>query len=235
MKLHIVYFATVACLCSLAGLAPATIVIDDFSTAQSVPVSTSQEITGPGILGQERRVYTDNYSTAEINTTYPNQAYFSNTDYSLYVSLIYDGIGSSINGLNNMDLTEGGKNDGFRVTITDVGPAEVRVCIDVKFNNNRNADLSYQVSGPQELFFPFEDFTEYQEAGIGVESLSLEDPVYSVAQTSVDFTDVGYIAIYVYSQNKSANITLGPLTVIPEPATLLLLATGGVALMRKRK
>jgi hypothetical protein len=219
------------CFYCLITLAPAAIVIDDFSTPQSVPLSTSQAVTGSGILGQERKVRTNNYATAEINTTVPNQAYFTTATDFLSASLRYDGIGSSNNGLNNMDLTDGGQYTGFLIKITDVGPVGAFVQMTVGQGDNQSSDLGFYISGPGDLFFPFADF----EASPETASMPTEDPlILPAAYDAVDFTNVGYISVYVGSEDYLSRITLGSIAIVPEPATLTLLALGGLWLSRRK-
>lgn len=220
-----------ACFYCLLALAPAAIVIDDFSTSQSVPLSASQTIIGTGILGQERHVWTNNHATVEINTTVPNQAYFSTATDFLSASLLYDGIGSSNNGLNNMDLTDGGQYTGFLVTITDVGPVGAFVYMAVGQGDNQSSDLSFYITQPGDLFFPFADF----EASPETCSLPDDPDIRSAAYDPVDFTNVGYIHIGVGSEEYLSRITLGSIAIVPEPATLTLLALGALAMSRRRR
>jgi hypothetical protein len=221
----------VACFYCLIALAPAAIVIDDFSTPQSVPLYTSQTVIGSGILGQERYVWTNNHATAEINTTYSNQAFFSTATDFLSASLHYDGIGSNQNGLNSMDLTEGGQNTGFLITITDVGPVGAFVHMTVGQGSNQSSDLGFWVSGPGDLLFPFADF----EASPETASMPTEDPlILPAAYDPVDFTNVGYISLYVGSEEQLSRIALGSIAIVPEPATLSMLALGGLLLSRRK-
>jgi len=216
----------IACLCCLTGLASAVIVVDDFSTAQSLPELTTQTVTGPGILGQERYTRTYSRTAAQINTTYPNQAYF--TGLLGGVMLRYDGTDNT-NGLN-MDLTEGGQNTGFQVSITNVGPVETYVRLYVIDNNFQGAWLGFWVSEPQALFLPFEDFSEIMEADLGTDSLSLQ-----MTSAPVDFTNVNYLYVSIYTYDGQSSITLSSFAVVPEPASLCLLGAGGLVLLRKRK
>lgn len=210
-----------------SGIASAAILIDDFWTPQSVPKNSSGTALGEGILNQERYVYNNNATTAEINTTAAHQAVFSGNSAITYTYLRYDGIGSSNNGLNNMDLTDGGQYTGFLVTVTGY-TGNFHVFMEVGQEGNQISELSKPVSGVGTIFMPFADFVVHQIT-------YAPPPDTDATYTEVDFTNVGYIVLSLHSGSLPASITLDSFQIVPEPATMSLLAIGVIALRRTNK
>jgi hypothetical protein len=114
-------FASIALAAAVASapLAAATVVIDDFSTAQGPLTGVAvNHADGGGILGGERSVLVN----ADGSLTVTGGALtFSSADANDSFSIFYDGNNDGTGdqtGLAAQDLTGGGTNHGIRLTVT---------------------------------------------------------------------------------------------------------------------
>lgn len=229
-------FFCMSCLLCLNTFTPAAIVIDDFTTPQTLTWDTGV-VTGDGILGGERDVTSYQQSASvHINAAYGSGCHIINAsiDYSRgYAYFTYDGQdGSTSNydksGLGHVDLTGGGQYNGFLITFSQVdttgGYFSILLCQGNDQYGQIHVDLPTQ---PQSLFLPFADFD------MNVPAAEPPDPV--PADTFIDFSDVGYINIAV-SLDSGGSCTIDSIMVTtPEPATLTLLALGGLLILKKQK
>lgn len=218
-KRFFLFFILLISMLTLPTLA-SILIIDDFSEAQSVGSNQNSFATDAGILGGERHVETNSYASVEIDTSVPNQAVLDSTPgvpYYAYVNLRYDGIGSNTYGLNNMDLTDGGKYSGFQLSVTEIGNSGGDFYIIVG-QENQASTISALLLQADTIFLPFSDF----------ELASATSPI-----TKVDFTNVGYIELYTWVKPGETTV-IGSFEIVPEPTTLLLVGLGGLMVRRKK-
>jgi len=230
-KLHLLLLLMFA---GMRFSAQGLIVIDDFTTAQSVGSNQSGCVTGSvgAILGDERDVVTGENLRAVFNSVVSNQLYIDNSDISetRNVALTYDGadgdpVHTAFNGLGSVDLTEGGQNNAVRISFSDVGTGglsigHVRVSMmDQGYNSISNeADIPVAAG---EVILMFSDF----------DIISTESMPPSVPE---NFTEIGHMRIRFYL-DPSTNCTVESIAIIPEPGTVLLLGVGGLFLWKRRK
>jgi hypothetical protein len=211
------------------------LVIDDFTTAQSLPENTMSCVQNTGILGGERDGRTFLDINVQINTAYPNQCYMTNPDnFGSTFFLTYDGpdgdpdpYNPDEDGLGNLDLTGGGQYTGFLISFSQGSGDGDYILITVGQTGDKISQEIFDLpASATDVFVPFTDF-----GGI----IGFAPPLgYTASSTErVDFTDVGYIDFYIrVGPNSSA--VIDSITVIPEPATLSLFALGAIWLRRKR-
>src|SRR5277367_1688862 len=122
MRLNTIFILSVCAATAILASAPchAYVVIDSFQTTQT----SAGIVSGPGMIGGVRQVqsYTP---TANINSTLPNQLLATNPSSVNWgtLELQYDGNGFIPNGYNtdglgDVDLTQGGVNNGFLIDVT---------------------------------------------------------------------------------------------------------------------
>lgn len=233
------------CLCFfsflfLGCLAPAAVIIDDFSTTQMIPRISSNCVVGPGIIGSERDAWLVYDKTwANVNHTVSGQLFYKNEIKNFnYLRLEYDGMdGDYFNhdyaGLGHLDLTDGGTCNALAFHFTQVPSYWVDIWVTIQQGSGRMSHIYTSTRDePKDLTLLFEDFNT--------------DPWYcsplsvfsETESLPVDFTDVGYIHIEMAIWGAGDTFTLDAVTtdyIVPEPAMLTLLAAGAMMLPKRRK
>jgi hypothetical protein len=220
--------------------------IDTFDTPQGPLVGGSgapTSITGSGILGGERDVtFNDdsnvNESTFNISGGILSMAFGDTTGGDEGFNLSWDGLddsGSNDNdGLGGVDLTLGGAD---RVRIRVLRSDEAFFGSVLVFSGSGGGDFSratfdYPVTQtPVDVIVPFTSFVT--TSGTGADF--------------ADFADAGFVGIGVgdFSANvdqdsqtdgyQGPRLEIALIETVPEPATMTLLALGGLALVRRRR
>lgn len=211
----------------------AGIVIDDFATPQTATDSNGNTVTGDIIIGGERdvRVHKDT-AQVHINSAYGSGCHVINTAGDASTGrawFTYDGDDGDVteydlSGLGHMDLTGGGLYDGFLVSLEQI-TGDATISFYVAQSDKNGGVLVDLPRKPQNIFVPFADF-EY-------ESSSEENEELSINSLLIDFSDVGYVSFGIHLETDSS-CTIGSITVVPEPATILVISAGAL-LLRKRK
>ena len=210
-------------------MAPGALIIDDFNGAQSLavhasgPANDASTVPVPGVVGGLRGATLD-YVSGPLGATLdidPGGSGIltasSDAITSAAASTGWDG-GSPATGLGGIDLTEGGAISRFRLGVLfDDLPTTITLWVYTDSANWATADLLLPggIYSSQEFLVPFASFG----GGGG----------------TVDFTNVGAIAME-FNLDPSTDLALDFIkTDIPEPATIGLLAMGSMALIRIRK
>ena len=220
---------TVLFLFVLGACVQAEIVIDDFSTTQVLSPGEDGFVIGDGIIGGERDISTSYSFGVNINSAIPGQLFCENTSSShRWVNITYDGIDGSgatdYGGLGHQDLTDGGQYGGLLLTFTDINVSGGQVNVQLTQEGQDSASSGFALPTlPGDIFLPFSNF----EINVPAKS----DPANN--DMPFDFTDVGYIRLYI-ALSSTGSCTIDSLTVVPEPATLILFALGSL-MLRKRK
>ncbi|MFA5554654.1 MAG: PEP-CTERM sorting domain-containing protein [Phycisphaerae bacterium] len=213
------------------------VIIDDFTTAQSVSSNSSNSVTGPGILGGERdaEIYSS-YASANVNQSIAGQLYYKSGKSNLnYLYLVYDGVDASssnrdYDGLGHIDLTDGGTCNGIMFNFGQIPSYWVNAWITIKQGESISGYASASLENNAEsMFVPFDEFT------INIWPASIPEEKVANSDTLIDFTDVGYIEIQMNIWGGDDVFTIDSISTaygIPEPATLLLFGLGSVILRR---
>ncbi len=219
---------------TLSLSAQATIVIDDFTTTQSVPVNTFSYVQGTGIIGSERDVRTFLDVNVGINTTYSNQLHTTNTDdfgHSFFIT--YDGQDGDADpynpdedGLGHLDLTESGQNTGFLISFSQGSSNGDYLLMTIGQGDKISEEIFDLPSSASDIFVPFSDF------GSPITSAPPQE-LMPAPEDRVDFTDVGYVR-FLMRLGPYSSCAIDSITVVPEPATLVLLAVGGLILSKRK-
>ena len=214
------------------------LIIDEFSTPQTIPTASSSTAIGSDIIGDERDANLRyNYASADINITEEDQLYYNSGFPGLnYIDLVYDGQDGSyenqnLTGLGSVDLTDEGESNALIFEFTDVPPSPFLVNIWVTFYQGESemGHLFTSTSTNGSLVMLFDDFN--------TEPWTTSAFNTTEAVSLIDFTDVGYIKIEMTIFGTDDDMTLDTIRtgyIIPEPATCLLLGLGSILLRKKR-
>jgi len=211
----------------------ATFNIDDFATAQGPLNATSgtpvtNEVNGGGILGGYRGMLVDsdgaNTTTGLIGSGALRYSNETNTIGS--VSLSYDRNGTPGPGLGGVDVTDGGANDSFFVSILSL-VGVVDISITVSDTSGNSATVSEIVSGV--INTPGDTTTlAFSNLTGDPVNLTMVDTILLVFDTDRQATDATF-------QSFGTDESLQP---IPLPASFPMLLAGLGALVagaRRRK
>ena len=219
----------------VGGTARGDILIDSFSGPQSAPGGsiTFSTADNAGIIGGERDLIGSGLAVVSIDTAIPGQLQMTfrndiNPGGRASVNFTYDGNDNTasagyLGGLGSVDLTQGGLNDRFRITLssTTSAPATLFFRVAQVLMSSTNAIVLPQTSGTVEI--PFSSF-RHEDAG--------------VFPSPVDFHHVGYLELQ-FEYGSGPAITIDSIAAVPEPSTsslllATLLTTGGFIRSRSR-
>lgn len=234
-KIQVCIIAVLILFLNLGTFVPAVIIIDDFTTPQIVPMSSQGTAAGSGILGGERDVWTGSNFIADFNAAVPGHFYGENSSSTnaAGISIIYDGLDGNVeesdySGLGSVDLTGGGKYDGFRLRFTQIDDdGSYMTCVVQQGQDKFGFFDSRMPTQPGDFLIPFAAFSTAVPA-----SLTDSETDAGGEVSLIDFTDVGYIRLYL-SIMEGGSYTIESFAAVPEPASLTLLVLGGLLLRRR--
>jgi hypothetical protein len=206
----IVFFLAV----SMAASVRAALIIDTFDTPHHVgaigPNSnySFSNAAAPEAIGGFRSIDITRTSglgsaIANVNTDVPSKLAVSTDATSTGINTVYWGE-NTIDGLNFVDLTQGGVNHAFSVSITP-GAQKLQLVVKATAFGQESQLTILNPSGPTALF-PFANFH------------------LTGAHQPIDFTHVGAIDMLVTLGNGSSVSVDSVLAVVPEPGTASLAA-----------
>ncbi len=243
-------FVAAVALAAVLTTAPASaVIIDNFDhgpldiTANQATPLVQSVVDAAGIIGGEREasvLYYNPTSTAPDNVRlrvdFADQNNFSHSQDAGVAGLsvfVYDGNDGNPNaidytGLGGVDLTEGGLADRFVFTVLFADQSansvlDLRVYTDATHYSDLFKSFAAPINSATQISFLFSDFN-----------------VGSGAAGAADFTNIGAILLAIDGRFEPAlDVRLDMLEtlVIPEPATMSLLALGltAVAGLRRRR
>lgn len=202
------------------------LLIDSFDDSQEFSRttlgSTSDFISGPGILGGERDVRITVTATNGVNSLHINggPGYFSHSQGSLVKGrtlLQWDGSDASMSvaspGLGGVDLTEGGINDRIRLRIVENDlPAPLKFTIYDTTGASSTATLGLPggVLSPTDKYLYFTAFSGVDLSSVKAIEMLIDGSAVSGLDVTLDFIET---------------------THAPEPGTWMLLGSGLVGLI----
>jgi hypothetical protein len=197
--------------------APAALMIDDYSTSTSVgggitlsPTGyiTSFESNPAGAIGDRTTTIIRSGGSSHTETYICNGSFVVSGWNDLAVEIVYD--------VTDVDLSADGEKFSFEMTFSDL--------------DDRNPSVSH----PYEITLTSGSVSESASVMVSAED-TYEIPFSQY--TSVDLTSVDEIKVTVDTQGIfGTDDVFGPLSVVPEPATVVLLMLGGIgAAIRRRK
>lgn len=220
---------------AVAGSAHGNILIDSFSGPQSAPGGsiTLSTADNAGIIGGERDLIGSGLAVVSIDAAFPGQLQMAfrndiNPAGRADVNFTYDGNDNTassgyLGGLGSLDLTEGGLNDRFRITISSItsAPATLFFRVAQVSMSSTNSIILPQTPGTVDILFS--SFT-HEDLGI--------------FPSPVDFHHVGYLELQ-FEYGSGQAITIDSISAVPEPSTsslllAALLTTGGFIRSRSR-
>jgi len=218
-----------------AGSAHGDILIDSFSGPQSAPGGsiTFSTADNAGIIGGERDLISSGLAVVSIDTAIPGQLQMAfrndiNPAGRASVNFTYDGNDNTassgyLGGLGSLDLTEGGLNDRFRITISSIMSAPATLFFRVAQVSMSSTNFIVLPQTPGTVEIPFSSF-RHEALGI--------------FPSPVDFHHVGYLELQ-FEYGSGQAITIDGIAAVPEPSTSLLLlaallTTGGFIRSRSR-
>lgn len=235
MKTHVLLLCMAAMACPVASVKAEMILIDKFSDgaqflyAGNVFGSTKYEISGPlaGVIGSYRDMGLDILSgpevcLAQITTTSNMFSFTQGTATKAKATLIWDG--NALHGLAvapagpiAIDLTA----DGAQAIVFDVrGSTRTQQLTMTLYSSTESDSATATLVLPQDT--------------IGKQYMYFSDFVKSSPSNQFDFTHVNAIKLELLGE--AGNISLGTIaTAVPEPATCLMLAAGGLAILASRR
>jgi hypothetical protein len=208
------------------GPGVSAVVIDDFSTAQSVVaplVAPFSQVSGPGILGGERDAYLGLTSGSSISASIENHAlwYLEEDNSDGYLYLTWDGPDDAPevdhDGLDGADLTEGGTQNALKVEI--LFNSQTATLGFVAYSALGSSIVYFDApSGASTQVVPFSDFEVLGGGG-------------------ADFANLGSLIFLSEPGAPGQTMQLGVLETLPEPSGASGLAVGaaGIALARARR
>ncbi len=236
--------AAIAALAIFTSAASASLVIDDYSTqiggtgleleAVGVGASISATDTGIGLAG----TVGDRTSTLTVTKTDPVYD-FADIDLQTRTTtqtLLVDG-NYTLEPGNFLNSNSGLLLNGFLIEVdyaipsTDLGAHGD--AFEFEFGSG-DFDIDNRTTP---AFLPYEITVI---SGTGTDSASVlvsDEGIYTIpfaAFTGVDFTDVTGIGMSFGGEVATPDFLVGPMAVVPEPATLALLASGCVLVLRRR-
>ena len=211
-------FIGLAVMLLVCGRSHGSILLDGFGTTQVLSDSQGTAV-GPDIVGGERD--TTAGAMLDINSAIPGQAQMinpSNPNPDAWRSVVftYDGVDgsvstSSLNGLGDLDLTQGGVNDRFRLNVTSASHVAGTLTISVNSILAQNLVVPLPAA-PGIWDLPFADFRGVPFGGTN----------------AVNFADVGIIRFH-FRIFPGESYTIDSIAAVPEPSTgVLLLAGAGI-------
>lgn len=229
--------AAVGLILAMGASAQAAVLIDSFDTSQvAVADSTNTHVyncaSGGGILGGERDMvvgYQSGPNGVELGANSGgsgllNLSLGTDTDGVGYVT--WDGadgdaMSDDHTGLGSVDLTDGGTLDRIRILVAyNDQPTDVKLW--VVTDSAHHSYIDFQLPG-------------------GIYSDTQYDVLFNSSWTQGDgvgpgdFSNVGMIELRLYPDTGSDLLIDYIQADVPEPASLLLLALGGLPLLRRRR
>lgn len=213
-----------------AASSQALIVIDNFTTAQSLTVSGTgvvftDSVVSSGAIGGARRVLgindqnpNNNLTRINVNSGLANIASGARVDPRVEFGYGVDPVGGHVD--MNADLTAGGVNDRIRL-VFDSNDSDFQLRLFVRSTTG--------TGGTTPLAF------SRTIAGGRASTAFTEDFLFSsMVGNASTWTDVDQM-VFQFDLTEAGDVSLNSMQAVPEPASMLALATGAIALLRRRK
>jgi hypothetical protein len=210
--------AAIAVLSIASTSSAATILIDDFSVTQSISDAvgggvTISETNVAGVLGGVRLLRSEAGGSDPLGNCFTRTNFGGSGEASescnsrvvtgngyFYYDGANDGGQDGTGGALNIDLTDGGQLDRFRLEVTSISSGNFAVAVFDSVGTASQAVLSIPATGTYDLLF-------------------------SGFSGSVDFTDIRAISLRA-SVLPNETLSFSSFSVVPEPFASLLVATG---------